>query len=166
MTELLVIATFLLVLATGGLIYVTWGYAKHTQEMANVMQKDYELRINHHFNIICEIEDNTPDMLGGRVKIENIGLNTVYVKNPQIIFITSEPSVVENSYEIEDVGLEVLDPRRQTNSFHYFRIQRADIASERYLDTGNFFGGDCKVLFRIEIAGPDQVFTRQSKGII
>jgi hypothetical protein len=40
----LVIANILLVIATFALVGVTWHYARHTNRMADIMHKDYELR--------------------------------------------------------------------------------------------------------------------------
>lgn len=47
----LVIANILLVIATFALVVATWHYARHTNRMADIMYKDYELRTTPLANI-------------------------------------------------------------------------------------------------------------------
>lgn len=166
MDNALIVANIALVIITGFLVYVTRTYTYQTRRMADIMQKDYELRINHHYTIKYKIEDNTSDMLGGFVRIENIGMNTIYVRKPEIMILSIKNNSLKKGYKIKDVGIEVLHPEGQRKSFHYFRILKSDIAIEQYLKAEKFFGVVCNVIFRVEIAGPDQEYERKSVNII
>lgn len=83
MNEALVIANFLLVLATIGLVFVTLIYASHTKKMAEVMLKDYELRVKPFIDAyVSEISSGPPGYdCRWWIRVKNIGDSKAYIKN-------------------------------------------------------------------------------------
>jgi len=161
----LLIANFVLVIVTIIYVSITRNYANHTKRMADVMYKDYELRITPQYEIIPEIESHTKEHFHGYVKIKNKGLNTIYVRNVEIFLIAIEPDSLNSQYQNEYEG-EEYKIKPDDSTFHYFRINKRDHANEPFADRNPFFGEICNVNFRAEIAGPDFNFKREGEIII
>lgn len=83
MNEALLIANILLVLATFGLVVVTWRYTSYTKKMADVMTKDYELRVNPIIDAYVSETSGGPAGYDIRwwIMVRNIGNSKAYIKN-------------------------------------------------------------------------------------
>lgn len=79
--DALLIANGLLVIITAALVFVTWSYTSHTKKMADIMMKDYALRIKPFFVIELQSGIYTEDDFKRAIIIKNMGLNEIYTNN-------------------------------------------------------------------------------------
>jgi len=154
----LVLANFIMVGVTIVLVVVTWLYTRQTKRMADIMNKDFELRITPQYDI--EFEHDRPDQntqyVGGYVNIRNTGLNTVYVKNKRLFVEEIKKGLVKDTKISEKLGLAILKPEDEYD----YRVH-ADaklIAITPPVKDDIFFGIVCNIIFTCEVAGPSQDF--------
>lgn len=164
MDNALIVANIALVIITGFLVYVTRTYSYQTKRMANIMQKDYELRINPQYEIRKTIDKETNTYINGRVFIVNNGLVPIYVKN--VSFQANEllNKAVKDKWILREAAMIIIKPQEEQLYHLTARVNR--IASSPPPEDQLFFGKSCKILFLAQIAGPNQEYRQESRTII
>lgn len=161
----LLIANFVLVIVTIVYVFITRNYSYHTKRMADIMYKDFELRITPQYEVMPTIEMHTEEYIHGVVRIKNKGLNKIYVRNIEIFLISIEPNSLNSQYSSNYEGVEdKLTPDK--GSIYTFHIVKSEHASQHFISREPFFGVVCNVLFRAQIAGPDLDYKKVSITII
>ena len=141
------------------LIVVTWKYTRATQKMADVIAKDYEIKISP---IIEVTKGGTLSFLrySGNVNFIHRGHYACYVRDINLYwFLQDHP---ENKCTKPLIISEIQLTPGQTVPIpvdlfeQYFRALDIDTTQRRY-----DIGTDIKILLEVEIAGPDKDFKKQ-----
>lgn len=152
-----------LIIANIALVVVTWLYTRHTKKMADIMYKDYELRITPHYELKCEIDEENNERVVGRALITNTGSVPIYIKNAIYIAEELKNKLVKNPILLDETRMEILKSG-DTKTYNLIAdVNR--IASSPPGSGVTFFGASCRLFFSIEIAGPNQNFKKESQYI-
>lgn len=142
---LLVLATFALVGATAVLVFVTWKYVSHTKKMADVMVRDYELRVSP---LVVEDLGEIVETTGRRIKVltlRNLGTNKAFIKNTSI-------DCISPNLEFQPINI-----HRDSN---LYEIQ-AGTSTSFTIDPNDKkrpVGKPSEIVFTYDLAGIDQKF--------
>lgn len=140
----LVIANALLVLVTIGLVIVTWRYTSHTKKMADVMMKDYELRVTPIVEVIVMSKSAGPPGCDCRweVHVKNRGDNNVYLRDLKCALVAPDGN---KTTVIEDKHFWRITP----HDYHPFYL---DVKYPEQMIEGS------KYLFAVKYSGIDHKF--------
>jgi hypothetical protein len=144
----LVLTTLLLAIITGLLVLVTWRYVGHTQKMAEVMVRDYELRVSP---MVFENLGETIQTTGRRVKVltlRNLGTNKAFIKNTSI-------DCISPNLEFQPISI------YRDSDLHEIRAGDSSGFTIDPNDKKRPAGKPSEIVFSYDLAGIDQKFTRK-----
>lgn len=161
---LMVFITFLLVLCTGALVFVTWKYAEHTKKIADLMIKDYELNILPLYEIELSNPVGLPEKLKRDIAIQNKGLINLNLRNARcdILPIAGDDFIPKNVFLYDEV--EVLE--KGNKKTYSIEIEGNEIPRSEPRPGTYYFGNPFYIMFSVEIAGPDLDFKTENRKLI
>lgn len=92
MDYLIAFLNFGLVIVTAILALITFKYVAHTRKMADVMMKDYELRIKPLIDFKMEDGVYSEERFRRDITIRNIGFNKIYTKDRSTVVTVQNAS--------------------------------------------------------------------------
>jgi len=161
----LVIANFILVGVTIVLVFITRRYANHTQRMADIMLKDYQLRITPQYEINTQLIIEELKYIVAGIIIRNVGLTPIFIRNftvkavPIVRFEVKKEVLYQVKRQIR------IDPG-DDGDYTELTVGVSEIVVNPPKEGEKFFGKDCNIILTCEISGPTQDFKQERRVII
>jgi len=155
-----VIQAAAIIILTAALVEVRYWYATHTKRMAEIMAKDYEIRISPILDVSRVVVDGSFPEIKISFDVKNIGTYVSYIRDIQSSWYMVEQPAKKAS-KILQTGEIQLNPEEPKSI--PVRLDRDDFAKLDINTTPGVYSVSIhiKVQAELEIAGPDRKFVKR-----